>query len=195
MNKQQGLVGILVLLILAALVAGGAYYLGKVSNKSEIIETQKATQTTPGPTVDWDIYISKEHGFELRYPSDWRSVPWSEGIIVFNPEDLPSTPAGGRPQGVWVYVKQDADGLTPTEYVNQKIIPNDPYATNAKTKALDLSGVAGVQVEGLSGAGIPGPSVFITKNNLAVEIQAEALSTPEELHIFNQVVSTFRFTN
>lgn len=78
--QNKGLVGIFILvLILAVAVAGGAYYLSRVTSKPQVTETNQATPATPSPskasategdpTANWKVYTSN-FGFSFKYPEN-----------------------------------------------------------------------------------------------------------------------------
>lgn len=95
MNKQQGIAGILVLLLVLAVVAGGTYYLGTKGafNLNQLLTSKQActqeakicpdgsTVSRVGPncefaeclisdeTISWDIHISP-HGYSIKYPAE-----------------------------------------------------------------------------------------------------------------------------
>lgn len=71
--RQKGIIGILVLVfVLVIAIAGGAYYLGRVSTKLQPTKTQQPSQiiSSPDPTTNWKTYINKEKNYSLRYLSE-----------------------------------------------------------------------------------------------------------------------------
>lgn len=84
MHNQRGFVGVSVLIAIVLgliVVGGGAYYVTHPQTSSQIppetvsgnpdLEQNGATQNNP-TLVQWKTYSSKEYGFSVNYPSDWR---------------------------------------------------------------------------------------------------------------------------
>lgn len=101
--RQKGLVGIFVLvLVLVVAVAGGAYYLGRVSTKSQVNGTTQVTPTTPAPdlyrepngsaaTANWNIYSNSKYGYSIKYPRDltvWSAKNEHSTQVDLNPSSL-----------------------------------------------------------------------------------------------------------
>ncbi len=88
MSYQKGIAPILIVILLAALVAGYLIWSGYSNNRTKPIPTTQTAQVTnppstststatpsssqtPNETTNWKIYVSKERGFSIEYPPDY----------------------------------------------------------------------------------------------------------------------------
>lgn len=77
MQKGQGLIFVIVGILAAIVIAGGAYYLGRsTSPKPSATPTvvsqtpQPTPSTTPDKTDNWKTYTNNMFGYQIKYPSE-----------------------------------------------------------------------------------------------------------------------------
>ena len=208
MQKGNILVGILIGLAVAGGLFG-AYYLGTRNNKphpqNPIITSTPQPLTSPSPSSDeaanWKTYTNKKYGFSIKYPQDWYSYTgyaWNDNPkdnfshVDLSPDTPPQGMGSGRPTGVRIFVGDKAtDSSFNTDNLNvynyAKKVAIDPNSVRYDT----INGVQIVRTSGEPSAGNGGPSVFIAKNDVIIDIGAESMDEKA----FNQILSTFKFTN
>ncbi len=75
MSSQKGFAPVLVILGLVVIlgIAGGAYYLGTIKNKSQpqnpTVTSQTPSSPIPNETTNWKTYTNIKSGFSFKYPS------------------------------------------------------------------------------------------------------------------------------
>lgn len=206
-NNQRGnfpiILGVLILLLI---VGGGAYYLGTRNNKT-IIRQDSNIQPTINPqntvvnssgipvvtqtpsdteTANWKTYINEKVKFSLKYPSTWTE----KGPVANNDSTLVYLHAGESfgegPEPIQYYVWISSDDKLP----NVKL---------AKESGGSYTAYKTDELPSRSGA----LSAFITKDEktyVAISITPYDVKQPypsqrKYIDIFNQILSTFKFTN
>lgn len=199
-NKSKWILLIIVFLILA--FGGGTYYLGLKQSK-QTIPTPTIVQSTltpaPDPTANWKTYISKSYNFSIDYPSAWKMLENENGVVFDAPGKYGSTV---EPLVYYVYAKEleNPEKLS-FEAIATKNLPQDLKDAFVYEKK-SLSNLVLYETESLpsqSGCRFS----FVTKNNLSyIEVSLcpfdakEPFTKQEEyLSIYNQMLSTFKFTN
>lgn len=98
MQKGQGLIFIIVGILVTALIAGGAYYLGRstspkpsanpvVTSTATPFSTPLSTETLvkmDDETTHWKTYTNTQLGFEMKYPPE-KIVEVEENITNYEP--------------------------------------------------------------------------------------------------------------
>lgn len=202
--NQKGFAGIFVLVLaLVIAVAGGAYYLGRVSTKPQLTKTQQPAQITqtipsptisptPDPTANWKTYINNEYKYSVLYPDfvTFKALGSGNVIFYYKKDELKSRP----------------DVELPAYYTNglHFYFRSDP-ATEAPKHELPGRPVQEVKINNAKGVKIADSdldyylSSEIRDNSIRViYLSLKAYQTEEEigerLKIYNQILSTFRFT-
>ena len=206
MNKKgQSSILILVGILVLAGVAGGAYFLGK-STKSKPVKVVSQTQPisqptsvsqpfqiTPAPSIDetvyteasesanWKIYSSSTLSF--KYPTNLTLEERQKNYIVLLSD-------ANHPQSVLVSVDARQSG----NYANY-----DKAVSSTKaglTNVLIEEMTNGVKISGKVGPGYgEGMTVTIVLfkyGTAAVEVETTATDL-NQLQVFNQILSTFKF--
>ena len=200
---QKGFTTILILvgIVFVVIIAGGAYYLGKSGGTKQSpapVVTSQTPQPSPTSTVEevstWKIYNSKKYGYSFKYPTEWSS----EEIIPARPDELTEQncwePAADIEMGVTV--KKDS--------INSGELKG--LGDNQIQISKSYSQVSGVlyRTRGTGEGGSLYRQDFIfTKNNnyywisLSARYKGPNTTQTEESanKIFDQILSTFKFTN
>ena len=87
----KGFIAPFILIIVALLLAGGAYVFTQTKPVGQTVttnptptQTTPETQTTASQTADWKTYTNTQYGFTVNYPSNWVSKGyWSENGCFF----------------------------------------------------------------------------------------------------------------
>ena len=199
MNNFKTLFVVFALLI----VAGGAYFLGRNQvNLSKI--TQSPTQS-PNPAANWKTYIDSQAHYSFKYPQSWplSKIPVSKGCDLclegvsfseqydFSSEDKTLAVILVFKEG-WV-----KDVKTINDYIN--FLKTEP--TNVNISKTTVDGEVAVSYK-LSGGIPPLPIIeyVTTKNGLwyilrLVDSTETNKNRETNIGIFNQILSTFKFTN
>lgn len=213
--------GVLVLLVV---IAGGAYYLGTQNNRSDsqlqntnnqpTTNSQNETVTNPAvvpstanpqfsETTNWKTYTSTKANYSFKYPTEWSliNVPPSQGCDVcveqidFTPKYNPNS--GDATISVILIFREDRI-KTLDDYVNIHVkgdssIVNLKYTTIGGEKAVSYT---------LSGGIPPLPVIeyVVVKNGMYYIIRLDdSIETNKDkeqnLALFNEMLSTFSFTN
>ena len=173
--------------------------------------------TISNPTANWKTYTNTVYGFSIKYPTDWRLVnePIPTGNnslldITFTPDPVTNGPGGGMLSGIYVSIGTNTKMETLTNYVNNDVVQStlayeEKFKSNSGSnpggfspitqKALTIDSMPAIQINGLPGAGNPGPSIFFIKNNNIFTLYWEKTLQPNDDQLFNQILSAFKFTD
>lgn len=95
----RGFAGILILiLIVAAVAAGGAFYLARQSTLplgGTATQSASPTPLAADETVDWKTYTSSKRGFSIKYPKtiskykgEWEYREFDDNSVMFRPSSI-----------------------------------------------------------------------------------------------------------
>lgn len=188
--------GVLILL----LVAGGAYYLGMKNNGKPVQQTSELTsQVVSQPTqptdetANWKTYTDAKNGFSFKYPNDWDTYPFS-GIMIIAPQDVVASAKklqGGVDGGKWMVsdlqVKQSSSTFTSDAY--QSIVPSK-ITVGGKEGTLYT-----ITVTKPSPLGEVGDKVLTVEVSVNGKFIQYDLLDAKYQSVFNQILSTFQFTD
>lgn len=85
MNFQRGIIGIIIILIIAAIVGLGGFWIWKYFGQLEKVSPQPSAEIgqPEDETADWKIYRNEEYGFEIKYPLTWQECEISKTNLLF----------------------------------------------------------------------------------------------------------------
>jgi len=175
----------------------------------ELSGTDLLSTTTPSnenlsaanQTADWKTYTNKEYGFEIKIPKDWffGNINGKNDLVDFSPVDFSTVNKSGEKT-----VGKDFTDSSIGEYFNiyQNIIRLRVSESPADCKKDDST----LDAEKTIIAGINGCRVKISVGNWADDenivpladgknsLFIEHVDSSDSQNIFNQIISTFKFT-
>ena len=150
-------------------------------------QTLSPAQTLPveDETKGWKTYIPDANGFSSKYPSDWQMEenvnyigPVYPNYTFFFKKKVEFMP------GVSLFI---VPKTTPEEWVGTRNTNFEEFAT---VKEFNLDGAPATKISGIPGA-LDQEWVFVDKDGTTFIFYAAGLN--DELIIFNQILSTFKF--
>lgn len=205
--KQSNFIVILlsILLLLSVLIAGFfAFQTQKLVKElqgirnEELITPEPTTEpvATLDPTADWQVYTNSKYDFSFKYPEDWK---------------VTLSPATGEQFNLIADRKNNSSetGFVPVQF-SINMSTNDSKITtlaqaeaiykisNSQTrKDIFIDNKPAVSVTGLVEGSGPGTGRFLSYTfvKLNNEILVIQLGNKDLQTIFDQILSTFKFTN
>jgi|CXWL01.1.fsa_nt_gi hypothetical protein len=214
MKCQKGFILPLLLIVIAILfVSGGVYvYTQKYQNTEPVTNNVTLSQATStaqninSKTADWKTYISKERGFEVKYPPDWIPGEFSMNDTTRNPDGTNSFSIGFTGKD---YNLRIVDGSSPSK-TRQGSIEKNIADLNTRAGRLVAApedailvgnGVAFYSLESVPGDILP--TVLLVGKNEILHMQITAVYWPDSYDkdissqqgeiLFKKILSTFKF--
>jgi hypothetical protein len=212
-SKLFLMLGILVLFVL---VGTGSYVLGtKTVQPEPQIQPAPAVKSTPAPTTDptaeWKIY--KSDNYQLLYPPTWR-IKESSNFVSFIPPDTKGNDSEGiigvMTTKIDSTVKTQADALKVFRQYLESCDPETPQGCINGTATRKVSDYYKVEKQIKIGDKILfqtyggccmdiGRHVFLYNNDYQYRITLyytdQHVLKPKNEDIFNQILSTFKFSD
>jgi len=150
---------------------------------------ETAVQNQAGPTANWKTYTSLKGNYSIEYPPDWYAYEYNDANSsvnisdVSNPEDIPQSVS---PQGHTSILLSAYQGAMPTTF---------PYTngsgTNSTIKQFSINSYTGIRGEQTSTLGL-GEAVYLNNPKGGY---VELVKQIDNNQMFDQILSTFKFTN
>lgn len=210
--KQKGLAPVLIILLIATAIGGYLVYSGKINLPQKQTDQQTTETTKVDETANWKTYTSDKHGFSINYLETWvinevenkntgfqDSVPSFKGISFGNRQ--------GPDFEIAVEILENPEKMSLTSFFSKWDYrccgPNTPPSNlpNAIKDSLGLTvdGINGkVLVPPIDTVGFYVKWVLLPREDKIFRITmrtADTYSVEYRETIFNQVLSTFKFTN
>jgi len=211
MRKISTLTGIIIIFAVAVILFGGvfAYQYSVIKRIQQINIVQPIDQTAGSPvqsqqaTEGWKTYTNTQYGFELEYPSDWKtSSPSANKLSIFC--DLACNQATGvcnRCKGLESVMLGDVSYEVDVEARNNLSLEDFIKEYNSSdqfgTKIIDqqvyaINSINSLKLIGTTAYGANRNIIFITKDGKSFIIYlGEGVDL---LPVYQQMLSTFRFT-
>jgi hypothetical protein len=205
---------ILVILILAVIVGGGIlsysrYFKREISSLSKFPEVKKPEKVVGEETANWKTYRNDEYGFEFKYPAEFKfGVKASPEFLVYSPGAAGYLSQEAVKRSIerhWTREKKFNNALFIMYYDycyggagSYSRIINAVSHNSSKNYYVNIW----IELDGLGG--VPQTREFwvdptwqesyrLTEKGEEWVIQKMMNEEDEEIKIFNQMLSTFRF--
>lgn len=160
----------------------------------QTLAPNQTTQTaipTPGPaTADWKTYSNTTYNFSIKYPSDWTASEVLSGPVAPAVSFRNNQPFSGE---ITLYIEDNPQKLSSEEFVEKEAFKNDlPEWENIEKphEIIQVDGRNAVWFDLITGgSGDFQPVVYLTYGDKVFYFQGRV-----EKDIFNQILSTFKFT-
>ena len=207
---------IIVFGIVLLVVLGIGIYVLSTSKNQAVIQQQTITSPTvtqpsptPDPTANWKTFTETNTGFTLKYPSNWShfALPDNTGGYLAKVALTPQSPNfpvdKGDPNGVVIYVLKlnTRDCTNSADYaqkeLNDYIRLKDKLYPGLEIKPLNLNNIYGYIIyKGAPGVEAQkGPGVYIFRCPKEIQVSFDPTGIENSEQIFNQILSTFKFTD
>jgi len=202
--RQKGFTPIIILFVVILL--GVAGYIGYIKGYFKKIPSETTLTPSPVPistpdTLNWKTYTNNQYGFSFKYPNDWKFEDRTPRQISgeVNVLAIASNVANSKNGSLFLFnvYKMDKENLE--EWVISHSPSGDgiPYFYLLKDwyKKSITNGLESIVTESHypEGKYAQNISVILSKNKIAYTITM-VNPFPEEKMIFDQIVSTFKFT-
>lgn len=168
--------------------------------------TTTPTKPQPIPTIDetagWKVYSSKVYGFVFKYPQDYTvsevQIMGEVRVVPKNRDELPAIGNLGYEMGI-DYL-DNPRGLTSQQCFDDWVVEMEPKSVTGRKDVMvgDVVGYQGI----LRSGGAFNPDVYTFAANdkrvLRVFFSKGSLEYPvvaDQEVVFNQILSTFKFTD
>ncbi len=176
--------------------------IGFTPRNSHLQTPQKQqTATVPTPTIDptanWKTYANMQYEYSFRYPPNFYQIPIDKNTLQFTPIPWPSGEIGQNElnkvgYGIGVLVSSTNQSLEEIASKYDQFKTRPGYSSTPIT----IDGVSGLKLTSVA-IDFPTDAVVVLKNNREYFIYVKYYSlekTIEAKNIFNQILSTFKFT-
>lgn len=211
--KQRGLAPILIILLLAAAI-GGYFIYQRLINSGQVRCTLEARICSDGSSVgrigskcefapcpsagsdettNWKIYTNTAYKFNFAYPPSWSAIESTspgKPYVLFVALGSANTIEGGGSVAVTIRNQSETDYVSLLKKEEYQIVQRSDIqlgenkATHYKLGKKLASGVKTQQ-----------DIVLTIQNGLLYEINSGANSNKDNQLVFDQILSTFKFTN
>ncbi len=184
----------------------------------EVLERKNNTEIENSETKDWQTYRNEKYGFEVKYPEDWheKESPYDDTGVLFLNTDKEIIIGGAAPDDFysadgkeinpkysndWMGIQIDAY-FKPVNFSWDNWIKNNNFPIE-KYESYNYEGLEGIKVTELNGLFYGEPNVFIEGkkiynirlyNDYPYNTERDAKRDDLALNYFNQILSTFKFT-
>lgn len=206
LNSKWLKIGIVVMVLVVLL--GGAYTLGK--NNTKTLQTpppnkprQVTSTPTSDPTADWKTYENKYQSYSINYPSEWIPLQ-SESLARFFPPGVTIKNGLGPSDPNTAYISIYSSSFNPRDCKGDCPLYENP--TPIKVGSINATMYKGTEGQIATMCACDYEKVIIQKGNTYYELglYGKAGTPPdfnappileENKKIFDQMLSTFKFTN
>ena len=104
MNKKITIRIIIVTIVTITIIIGGYFWLHSQSkyDQGEILKKNQNEETTEA--TNWQTYRNEKYKFEIKYPQEWFTEPFREGLVLSNQH--PDAAAAELPGQVLIQIQK-----------------------------------------------------------------------------------------
>lgn len=197
--KQKGFAPILILILIVGIgIVAASYFAGSkgIFSKLPAISISSPTPSaTPDVTANWKTYANSSYSYQIKYPSDWSVINEDKDKPAFKAivQLAPNNSTNNLPSVVVAIEQNTFD----TVYNGLKEV-SERYKGTFKQFTVNNLITNANKAEFITGAGNSDYNiqVIFEKNKLAYNIEFLSKNPPDpnEIKIFDQILSTFHFT-
>ena len=181
--------GIIVLVILA--IIGGVFYFSspRKSSSNKVAQNQVNQTNNSSATANWKTYQNKELGFEFKYPGKWYIYNEQSKIFIQPDKEEKSNIPGPHAQALELSISA-THNKTLSQVVEERKAKNTSIkyrqseTTIGRQKAIQLISIC-------EGVGCGAPEWFVIKDGFLYYFNSNLGYS----NVFNQILSTFKFTD
>ena len=204
---------LLIILILVLLGVGGIYAYKNFFVKAPEPTPVPTPEATLDPTADWKTYTSSINKYSIKIPKDWQSDD-SKGVFIYLPGDVTFTPLSEMDIEIDSFRTKIAITAMTTENIRYSLNTQQQFEEwYDKTPATDVQKLAkventiidGVRAVKFISTTLPGEATepffsivtwFIKDGkNYYIEFGGDEEKVTNNINIYNQILSTFKFTD
>lgn len=198
--KQKGLAPILIVLLIALGIGGYLLY-QKQQQTIQAPPTPTSTfeSTNSAETANWKTYANDKYNFSFKYPSNFSQVPIAQNTLEFTPVPWPSGEIGENElkkvgYGIGVLVSP-----TKKQTLKDLVDSYDRFKTRADYSKVPTT-IDNVSAYKLTDVAMdfPTDAISLLKNSQEYFIYVKYYSLEKKIeakNVFDQIISTFKFTN
>ncbi|MCR4276432.1 MAG: hypothetical protein NUV90_03540 [Candidatus Parcubacteria bacterium] len=190
-TSQKGFISPLLLALIAVLLIGGGVY--------AYVQNKQASQPVAAQTSDWKTYTNSQYGFEVKYPLNWFLIDCVSYVgFSYSQSKLPLCSTNQSPPHINITV---TEGSTPgiEKYIEDA---QNSLVDYSKTEMKVGGNVSATKLSGLAKAvDGPGPTagtqvvkVLFSRSNTIYQVYYYMLDNKDYSQVFDQMLSTFKFT-
>lgn len=192
MKNQKGFAPLVVLVIV--IVVGVAVYFGFMNKSAKVaISPSPTVSSTKSPSVSpkdetlgWKIYTNAKYGFEFKYPTDWKVQDTSESHVSIAADSDKRNGSYGPSNPINVSATSNTSHLSLSQWVNKNV----DKPTTVSSKEIQVGGYTAIQ--NIETGNITSVVTYSSSINNVVSFDSPE-SSPY-LKVYNQILSTFKFT-
>lgn len=191
--NQKGQTGILILagIVILVALAGGIFYLGRVTAPKPQPQNVVTSSPQPSPsptdeTANWKTYTNTKYGYSIKYPSEIKLITSDENAVEFYRENAGiGAGMGERGHGMVIYYRNFGAETTESQ---SRPIENIFISSYPAFRWTDNNSC-------MEDIWLPNPN---KSNTLRISFTTCAEKEPYnkiDFDLFDQILSTFKFTD
>lgn len=162
---------------------------------------EKSLKVVSDETADWQVYQNAKYGFEIKYPSNWFSRDCDSSYVGFSysQSKLPTCFTDQNQPHININVTEvGMVGIDKYIEDTQRSIENSSKTTitlNNNVSATRFTGLVKTEEGPGPVGGIQTIQVLFSHNSNIYQVYYYGLDNKDYSQIFDQILSTFKFTN